>query len=184
MKKNIEDKIDATLTAAKSDLRKDRKVVEAKIHQGFENTINVRIVPGRDFPTNFEPLGCQPREGATRRDTETVPLPEELTSKLKDANKKVVAWLAKDKKNASFFLRQPVEALLKAGIDLSRSEQKALDRSHRQVREVSIVPPGVNVTELSAVAYPKGRVGEIKPGKDKPDDDGNNNGCGPKVKGE
>jgi len=53
MKKNIEDKIDATLTAAKSDLRKDRKVVEAKIHQGFENTINVRIVPGRDFPTNW-----------------------------------------------------------------------------------------------------------------------------------
>ena len=156
-------------------------LVVARVPQGYDTKINIRIVPGRDFKLTPDAPGCQPRQGAPRRDVDPVALPEGLAGKLKDANMKVINWLAQNAANAKLFLAQPVEALMKAGIDLSRSEQKTLDRAHRVVAEVSVVGPGVKILDLSASAHPTGRVGELIPGEKFKD--GRAEGCGCKPKG-
>jgi len=161
-----------------------RKMVVAKVPQGYDTKIYIRFVPGRDISFNTDVLGCQSRQGALRRDTVPVALPQSLIGKLKDANKKVIDWLAHDAVNAQLFLSRPVEALIKAGVGLTRSEQKTLDRTHRMVNEASVIAPGVKVSDLSALAYPKGRVGKPKPERQKPNGRDENCGCGPKGKEE
>lgn len=138
--------------------------VTAKVPQGFDARVNIRLVPGRDFEFRPIPAFCRPRQGAVRREAASVPLPESLVAKLKDGNKKVVEWLGRDPENAKLFLAKPLEALAAAGLELSRAEQKALSRSREAVAEATVVAPGVKVAELKVAAYPKGRVGEIKPG--------------------
>lgn len=159
-----------------------REMVVAKVPQGYETKINIRIVPGRDIRLTPDVLGCQPRQGAPRRDAEPVALPEDLVGKLREANQKVINWLAQDKANAQLYLARPIEALKKVGVDLTRSEQKALERTHRVVKETSVVAPGVKVADLSASAYPRGRVGEIRPGPKMKDGRAQDSGCGPKGK--
>ncbi|HEX9945643.1 MAG TPA: hypothetical protein VGG03_26835 [Thermoanaerobaculia bacterium] len=158
------------------------EMIVARVPQGYDTNINIRFVPGRDIQWTPHALGCRPRQGAPRRDAEPVALPESLAEKLKGANKKVIDWLAQDAANAQLFLARPVEALIKAGVDLSRSEQKALDRTHRAVGEASVIAPGVKVANLSASAYPTGRVGTLKPGPKMKDGRTNDCGCGPKGK--
>jgi hypothetical protein len=140
------------------------EMVVARVPQGFETRINIRFVPGREIRFPLEIFGCQPRQGAPRRDADPVPLPPGLPEKLKEVNRKVVEWLARDRANSQLFLERPVEALMKAGVELTRAEQKALARSHRGVTDSMVVPPGVKVVSLTASAYPKGRVGGLKPG--------------------
>jgi len=108
-------------------------------------------------------------------------LPRDLVDKLKKADKTVIAWLAKDEANARLFMARPAEALAKAGIDLTRADQKAIDRTHREVREVAVVGPGVKVASFTATAFPRGQIGKIKPGR-KPKDERNDNiGCAKEV---
>lgn len=171
--------------SAASDTEKKREAVVATVPQGYETKINIRLVPGRDLQLAPEAVGCRPRKGAPRPGGRTLTLPEGLAGKLKEANSKVVAWLAQEPANAGLFLARPVEALVKAGVELTRTEQKTLDRAHRAVHEATLVAPGVKVTELNATAIPKGRVGELKPGRkpEKPLTGGREKGCGPAPKG-
>lgn len=160
-------------------------IVVSRVPQGYDTNINIRLVPGRDIQLTPHRFGCRPRQGAPRRDAEPVDLPESLGDKLKDANKKVIDWLALDPANAQLFLAKPVEALVKAGVELSRAEQKALTRTHRAVAEASVVAPGVKVASLSASAHPTGRVGKLPPGlKGSNGREGREAdcGCGPKGK--
>ena len=101
---------------------------------------------------------------------------------MKAADKKVVAWLASDEANAKLFLAHPVEALTKAGVDLTRSEQKTLDRTHTSVNEARVIAPGVNVKQFSAVAYPNGQVGKLKDQPDRTNGKNDDFGCEPKGK--
>ncbi|HZI67103.1 MAG TPA: hypothetical protein VFF17_11110 [Thermoanaerobaculia bacterium] len=140
------------------------EMVVAKVPQGFETRINIRLVPGRDVRFPPEIFGCRPRQGAPRRETEPLPLPGGLADRFKDVNKKVIEWLAREPANARLFLERPVEALLKAGVELTRAEQKALARSRSAASDSMVVPPGVNVVGLTVSAYPKGRVGGLKRG--------------------
>lgn len=163
--------------AKKTDASNQGEMIVVKVPQGYETNINLRLVPGRDVeivPTREE---CRPRKGAPRRDAEPLDLPPDLVVKLKDADKAVVAWLAEDGANARLFVARPAEALLKAGVDLTRADQKAIDRTHREVAQAAVVGPGVKVVSFTATAFPRGHIGRIKPGA-KPDDDGNENiGC-------
>ena len=138
--------------------------VVAQIPQGYEGKLNVRLLPIRDFDLGSIRLGCRPRKGGSRRDADPVALPADLTDKLRDANKKVISWLNADPANSRLFLTSPVEALKKAGVELTRPEEKALDRVHRDNNEAGAIAPGVSITDLNAVAHPTGRVGGIKPG--------------------
>jgi hypothetical protein len=163
--------------AIKLDERNQSEMIVAKVPQGYETNINVRLVPGRDLDVTTILKRCRPRRGAPRRDAEPLDLPPDLIDKLKNADKVVIAWLAQDEANSRLFMAQPAEALLKAGVNLTRADQKAIERTHREVREAMVVGPGVKVTEFTVAAYPRGRIGQIKTGtkpQDKPD---GNIGC-------
>lgn len=153
---------DRNVPAGTVDGDETSQMVVARVPQGYDTRIVVRLVPGRDIRVNPFDIGCQPRQGAPRRDAEAVPLPEDLVHKLRDANKRVVEWLAQDDANARHFMARPVEALLKAGVELTRADQKALERAHQTVRETAVIAPGVRVTRFGATAHPKGRVGGPK----------------------
>lgn len=140
-----------------------KQPVVARIPQGYEGKVNVRLLPIRDFDLGSTRLGCRPR--GPRRDAGPILLPTDLTTKLRNANKNVVAWLNADAANSQLFLLNPVEALKKAGVELSRREEKALDRVHRDNNEAGAIAPGVSITNLDAVAHPTGRVGSVKPGR-------------------
>lgn len=158
-------KTNATMSEAATTSQAAEMVV-ARMPQGYDASINIRIVPGKDIAFTPAVFGCRPRQGATRREAQPIALPEGLAEKLRDANKKVVDWLARDPANAQLFLAKPLEALSQAGVDLTRAEQKALERTHNAVREMAVVAPGVNVAQISVTANPKGRVGDVyKPGR-------------------
>lgn len=174
MQKTIEVKRVASDSTIKADASDRGEMIVAKVPQGYETNINVRLVPGRDVEIAPIPKECRPRKGAPRRDAEPLDLPPDLVVKLKDADKAVVAWLAEDEANARLFVARPAEALVKAGVDLTRADQKAIDRTHREVAQATVVGPGVKVANLTATAFPRGHIGRIKPSA-KPNDDGNDN---------
>jgi hypothetical protein len=157
------------------------EMVVAKVPQGYETRINVRLVPVRDVEIAATPNRCQPREGAPRRDAEPLDLPRDLVEKLKKADRAVVAWLAEDEANARLFMVQPAEALVKAGVELSRDDQKAISRTHREVSEAAVVGPGVKVASLTAVAFPRGQIGKIKPGAKPASEQDDDPGCAKEV---
>ena len=165
----------AAISAAESN-QSDAVVVQ--VPQGYDARINIRVVPGRDFQINPARLGCRPRQGASRRDAEPLDLPESLVAKFKAANKKIMGWLAQDAANARLFLAQPVEAMLKAGVDLTRAEQKTLNRAHRMVREAAVIAPGVNIENLGVTAHPTGRIGAVRPKPKAKDGRDSDCGCG------
>lgn len=136
--------------------------VLASVPQGFESRIKVRLVPAREVVLERR-SGCQPRAGAPRREAQPLDLPEGLPEKIKDASKGVIAWLARDPANTTLYLADPVAGMAAAGVELTRAEQKALSRAHQPVRDASVVPPGVEVTELTVKAVARGKVGDTKP---------------------
>lgn len=138
-------------------------VVRAMVHRGYDTTVNVRIVKGSSLGDLLRPKRCEPRKGAQRREADPLDLPAELIDKLREIDKSVVAWLAKDQANARLFLAKPAEALAQAAADLDRADLKALDRAHQAVREAAVVAPGVRVADIKAEVFPNGRVGDIKP---------------------
>ncbi|MDP9069224.1 MAG: hypothetical protein M3N53_12880 [Actinomycetota bacterium] len=133
--------------------------VTARIDQAVEAKVNIRLVPSRDITLSPEALGCQPRHGSDPAVAVQIRFPEGLAEKLREADKKVIDWLGKDEANGRRFLEDPVGALEQSGVELSRAEQKALWRAQLEAADGRIVPPGVNVTEVSIEAAPKGRVG-------------------------
>jgi hypothetical protein len=140
------------------------QIAVARVPQGYNARVKIRLVPGRDIQFNPKVPSCRPRQGSSSKDAEHITIPDNLAAKLKDADKKVVAWLAQDESNAQLFLKRPIDALIKAGVELSRSELKTLERTHRAVKEARVIAPGVNVVDISTSVDPKGRVGKIKPG--------------------
>jgi hypothetical protein len=151
----------------------------ASVQPGFAATINMRLLPARDVIIDVPEPGCQPRAGAPGRGVQPGTLPDGLAAKLLQANKTVVAWLTRDPANAELFLNDPVTALGRAGVDLARAELKALYRSHSQVRQQAVVPPGAVVSKLTVRAAARGKVGDQRPDKPggKPGG-GSSPGCG------
>ena len=166
--------------AAAAGSAANRPIV-ASVQPGFAATINIRLLPARDVIIDVPKPGCQPRADAPGRGVLPGALPEGLPAKLLEANKTVVAWLTKDPANAEFFLNDPVAALGRAGVDLARPELKALSRSHSQVRQQAVVPPGAVVSKLTVRSAARGKVGDQrpdKPGGKRGDGGGSSPGCG------
>jgi hypothetical protein len=151
------------------------EAVVAAIPQGFDARIKVRFVHARDIGVMTLDPGCSPRQGVPGPATVLLP---GLVAKLQKADQQVITWLAKDSANAKRFLEQPVAALREAGIELDRSELKALERAHAAVREASVVPPGVTLERLDASAHRTARVGDKVPGK-KSEPPRSDRGCRP-----
>ncbi|WP_294116929.1 hypothetical protein, partial [Thiolapillus sp.] len=74
---------------------------------------------------------------------------------------KMIAWLARDEANTRLFLSHPAEAMKKAGIDLSRAEQKLLHRTREEVAQSTMIGPGVKVVNISTAVFPDGRIGKL-----------------------
>ncbi|NVK21533.1 MAG: hypothetical protein HWD86_03365 [Kangiellaceae bacterium] len=151
--------------------------VQANIPQELSANINIRVVPGRDF--EFYPIKkkCKSRTGVEKKVAESLDLPVSLRDKLKSVNKQVIDWLAEDQANTKLFLAQPVVALAKAGVELTRVEQKHLLRTHQEVNDAMVVAPGVNVELLDTKVYKRGKIGKIKPTKPNSDQDDHSVGC-------
>ena len=148
-----------------------KEAVSAVIPQGFDHKINIRIVAGTEFEIKPREKKCMPRKGADRRDTRPLDLPPEFEKNFPDINRKVMAWLNQSAEHAHLFLEQPVESLIKAGVKLSREDQKHLSRNVEEVKSMAMVSPGVRVTHFTA-GTSKGKVTkeEKKPEKTKKGD--------------
>lgn len=140
----------------------ERRAVVAKVPQGYDTRIKIRVLPAGDL--RLQPKGCQPRQGARRRDAAAETLPPSLSDRLKDVNVQLLGWLAKAPENAKLFLTEPVAALARAGVKLDRAEQKALARLHEAAAAARVVGPGVYVTGIAVSADPRGRVSVDRPG--------------------
>ncbi len=133
MNKPTEEKPTGTDPLVRSQLTDRSQMIFGKVPQGYETNINIRFVPAREIRLEADVLGCQPRQGAQKRDTQPVPLPVSLVDKLREANKKMIEWLTSDAGNAQLFVKRPVQAMLRAGIELTRVEQKAMERTYMGV---------------------------------------------------
>jgi hypothetical protein len=147
-------------TVAQGTRSANQKLVVAVVPQGVSAAFTVTLVPGGPVgladPVQ-RALRCFPR-GQIHHDTTSPLLTGQLAEKLEAASTKVMAWLEKDNANALLLMSDPVAALGKARIRLSRSDQKALARAHGAVTEASVVPPGLRVTRLTVAADRKKSV--------------------------
>ncbi|MDQ0000148.1 MULTISPECIES: hypothetical protein [Pseudarthrobacter] len=164
-----EDHADQTTNADSGTSRPIRVRIEA----GFDSKVSIRIVPGRDLFKEPQREECSPR-GDRPYAVRPIPFPADLVEKLVKANTAVIGWLAKDKANAEKFIHDPLVALERAGVELSRAEAKALSRSHGALRDEAVLPPGAAISTLTVSATTRGKIGDIRPSKrphDTPDAD-------------
>lgn len=159
------------------------KLLRAEVPQTYETKLNIRLVPGPSLETAVlaQPR-CKPRGHSPGWSNDTGVISPDLLNTLKNADKLMVAWLAKDTQNAQSFLANPIAAMREAGLELTRVEEKALARSVDAAKSARVVGPGVNISAVSVQAYPAGRVGELGPLK--PDVKPIDFGCGAKRKGQ
>lgn len=137
-------------------------LVQARIPPGYNTNINVRFVPGRNIGDLVAiPKTCKPRNGKKHPKADLLALPDKLVAKLVASDKKMIAWLARDEANTRLFLSHPAEAMKKAGIDLSRAEQKLLHRTREEVAQSTMIGPGVKVVNISTAVFPDGRIGKL-----------------------
>lgn len=181
MQKTCTEKPAASEFALNTDASDQGEMIVAKVPQGYDTNINMRLVPGRNVDIIDIFKMCRSRTGVPRREAEPLILPQDLIDKIKKADKTVIKWLAHDEANARLFMARPAEALLKAGVDLTRAEQKAIDRTHHEVVQVSIVSPGVKVARFTAAAFQRGQIGKFKPDSKPKDKSKDNLGCAKEV---
>lgn len=158
------------------------EVVKAKIPQESDANFNLRLRPGvsLDGPQKLA-IGCRPRGNRPGGSWGTAGISPHVVATLVNANKTMVAWLAKDGANAKAFVMDPIGSMREAGVDLSRVEEKALARAYEGARATRVVGPGINVASLNAEAPTKG--GSSGGRGIKPSATTNDFGCGPKRKG-
>jgi hypothetical protein len=144
------------------------EAVSVTISHGYDHKINILVVPATEIAIRPEKK-CVPRKDADRRDARPLDLPPDFIRNFPEINKKMMGWLTSDAGNAHLFLQKPVESMLKAGIKLSREDQKQLSRNVEEIKAMAMIPPGARVTHFTAGTH-KGKVTkepEKKSGKDK-----------------
>jgi hypothetical protein len=129
-----------------------RTRVRGAIRPGFTAELNIRILPGLEFNFDYPRNEYQPFSRAYRRSGNPMELSADLKKKLRESNKEVVQWLTSSDQNPKEFLANPVKALLAAGVQLSRVEQKALMRIRQAGVLNSVVPPGAEISTFTVTA--------------------------------
>jgi hypothetical protein len=71
---------------------------------------------------------CTSRTGVSRQESSLGTLSEELKQVLFDSEPQVLQWLAASRDHLEAFIRDPINSLVQAGVDLDRSQQKELLR--------------------------------------------------------
>ena len=129
--------------------------IQMSPHQ--DAVIRIRLIPGRDVALpNPDPCGFgQVKPGVSS-------LSPALIDKLKASDKQVTSWLAKSSENARLFFADPVAALAKAGVELDRSENKAIVRAHANASQEAVVMPGVRLTEVAITATDRRPTGKTR----------------------
>ncbi|HXO70021.1 MAG TPA: hypothetical protein VN838_13755 [Bradyrhizobium sp.] len=157
-------------------------LVKAAVPQDYQGNFNIRLVGAHSLETGVKAQPrCRPRGHSVGWDRGDLAIDPGLVATLNKADKLMVDWLAKDTANAQSFLADPVIAMRKAGVELSRAEEKTLARANEAAGATRFVGPGVKIGTVSAKAYPNGRIGGLGPNKtDGKTDDFD---CGPKRKG-
>ncbi|MFE9785192.1 hypothetical protein ACFYO7_07420 [Nocardia salmonicida] len=125
--------------------------VIAQLPQGYDVRVKFNFVLGSGLLAEL--ARCRPRQGAVPEWGATT-LPEPLRDKLKAADQLVLDWLAQDRSHPKLFLVKPVDAMLKAGVELSRREQRMLERLHAAASETNTLPPGTSIARLSIAGIP------------------------------
>ena len=141
------------------------QAVVARLPSEQEQVVNLRFVRGTAF-ADPRPLRCRPRGNVQQtgfdfvRDAVAV-LPGNLLARLKDANERVIGWIAASETNARLFTENPARALKEARVELSRSDEKAIARAREELSDEAALPPGTRLTGISAKGYARGEVGKI-----------------------
>ncbi|MEU2042448.1 hypothetical protein [Nocardia niwae] len=142
---------DCDTDSAAPSARLDR--VGARVPQGYKLNVRIRFGARQGALTHLTDVSRHARTG-----TATTPtgLPKALASKIEKSDRKIINWLAKNAANRQLFITQPVDALVAAGVDLTRFERKLLQRIHRAAGETNVLPPGAELAEV-AVTTAKNR---------------------------
>jgi len=144
--------------------------IVTQVAPGFTGGISIRIVPGTELFPKAPEATCTPRG-----DRPPAPRPFVISSAVEDvlttANSAVIAWLAESRDNAEQFVADPVGALARAGVELTRAQANELRRAHGAVRYDAVLPPGARVTKLTVAATTRGKVGDGRPIHDRPKHD-------------
>lgn len=125
------------------------------VPQGYDMEVDIRFVNGLPTgPAGFPSLvfGCQPRQGALRQSKEPHELEESLWEKVQSVADQLFEWLNRSEANARLYFVNPASALAKAGLGLSVSELKTLDRVHSAASKQLLVGPGVGIVGFAAAA--------------------------------
>lgn len=140
---------DIPLDAARSNA--SAPTIAATMQQAYDLTMNVSVIGAKNIPTQIL-RACRPRQGAEEVDKDPVELAPPLRHWLLEANKAVVAWLARDARNVHAYLADPVAALEQAGVKMEREHQKSLARLREQLGASQAVVPGMQLRSITTKA--------------------------------
>jgi hypothetical protein len=147
--------------------------VQANISQESEMKLNVRIVSSKDLPELHFFEGCRPRK-SNAPSPNYFQFPAAIAKNFKEVNKKILEWLSASNDNVHAYLDNPVNALIKAGVELPREDQKYLSRNFENVKAGFLAAPGTNVKTITATVNPNNLITK-QPGKS---GSANNKDCG------
>lgn len=122
--------------------------VVARMPQGYNLRVRIRFSPRPGALSHLADASPHRRVGTATSAARTV-LQKALVAKLEESDRKIVDWLAKTASNRQLFITRPVDALVAAGVDLTRSERKSLLRIHRAATETNVLPPGAEIAKVS-----------------------------------
>ncbi|MFD4459622.1 hypothetical protein [Nocardia sp. NPDC058480] len=135
---------DTDFAASPARPRPDR--VGARVPQGYNLNIRIRFGARQGALSCVADESHHPRVGSAAATTR---LPKALVFKLEESDPKIVNWLAQNASNRQLFIAQPVDALVAAGVELTRYERKVLQRIHRAAGETNVLPPGAELAEVT-----------------------------------
>jgi len=158
------------VTLPGADLTGATAPIVTEVAPGFTGAISIRIVPGTQLFPEPPEATCAPRgdrPAAPRPITFTPGVVDVLTT----ADSAVIAWLAEDADHAAQFIADPLGALSRAGVELTRAQAQEVSRAHAAVRADAVLPPGARITKLAVTATRRGKVGDGRPVHDRPTHD-------------
>ena len=148
----------------KSSTIPERIPIKLNAHDSAIANIKLVLVPGTSIGLPGR-RGCQPRMGAPRDEKDPIPLPDPIRLKLLQADKLMTAWL-KAPENAAAFIKDPMGALKLAGVQMERSELKAIARARAELSQDAVLREGVKLGTVEALFNPSAKA-KAEPTNDK-----------------
>jgi hypothetical protein len=122
--------------------------VRAAPQRPVEFNLTFNMVPERELDFTLPPNSCQSRTGAPRVSAGLAALPPGAETEIRKSETQVLTWLGASAANRAAFFDDPISALAQAGVQLERSQLKALYRAREATRAAEVLPPGIRVKTL------------------------------------